>query len=147
MLLFLLVGKSVTSGESPMSRGSFVSSESAGSSNSLDEPDMDPAARILTPNDEHNPPATIFEESSAESCIEQTTTSGGDHFRGSGRNSTNISVIPQLESRYVNKQLTEIKIEVIVIVHQFDEYNYNFFQAGGFYDPPNRGFRHQLHTD
>ena len=110
-----------------MSRGSFVSSESAGSSNSLDEPDMDPAARILTPNDEHNPPATIFEESSAESCIEQTTTSGGDHFRGSGRNSTNISVIPQLESRYVNKQLTEIKIEVIVIVHQFDEYNYNFF--------------------
>ena len=112
-----------------MSRGSFVSSESAGSSNSLDEPDMDPAARILTPNDEHNPPATIFEESSAESCIEQTTTSGSDHFRGSGRNSTNISVIPQLESRYVNKQLTEIKIEVIVIVHQFDEYNYNFFSG------------------
>ena len=87
-----------------MSPGSFVSSESAGSSNSLDEPE-DPAARILTPNDEHNPPATIFEESSAESCIEQTTS--GDHFRG-GRNSTNISVIPQLESRYVNKQLREI---------------------------------------
>ena len=81
-----------------MSPGSFVSSESAGSSNSLDEPE-DPAARILTPNDEHNPPATIFEESSAESCIEQTTS--GDHFRG-GRNSTNtISVIPQLESRYM----------------------------------------------
>ena len=108
LLLFLLViGKSVTSGGSPMSRGSFVSSESAGSSNSLDEPDMDPAARILTPNDEHNPPATIFEESSAESCIEQTTTSGSDHFRGSGRNSTNISVIPQLESRYICKQTAD----------------------------------------
>ena len=95
-----------------MSPGSFVSSESAGSSNSLDEPE-DPAARILTPNDEHNPPATIFEESSAESCIEQTTS--GDHFRG-GRNSTNtISVIPQLESRYVNKQLMMRKIYINLV--------------------------------
>ena len=55
-----------------MSPGSFVSSESAGSSNSLDDPD-DPGARILTPIEDNMPPATIFEESSAESCIEQTS--------------------------------------------------------------------------
>lgn len=60
-------GKSITSG-SPMSPGSFVSSESAGSSNSLDETDDN---RIVTPIDDLNlPPATIFEESSAESCVE-----------------------------------------------------------------------------
>jgi len=61
-------GKSITSG-SPMSPGSFVSSESAGSSNSLDENDDN---RIVTPIDDHMGPATIFEESSAESCVEQT---------------------------------------------------------------------------
>ena len=51
-----------------MSPGSFVSSESAGSSNSLDDPD-DPGTRIITPIEDHMTPATIFEESSAESCI------------------------------------------------------------------------------
>ena len=50
-------GKSITSG-SPMSPGSFVSSESAGSSNSLDETDDN---RIVTPIDDHMGPATIFE--------------------------------------------------------------------------------------
>lgn len=66
-------GKSITSG-SPMSPGSFVSSESAGSSNSLDEADgagNNGEYRIMTPIDDHMGPATIFEESSAESCVEQ----------------------------------------------------------------------------
>ena len=64
-------GKSITSG-SPMSPGSFVSSESAGSSNSLDETDGPDSRLIITPSEEHpGGPATIFEESSAESCVEQ----------------------------------------------------------------------------
>ena len=55
-------GKSITSG-SPMSPGSFVSSESAGSSNSLDETDDN---RIVTPIDDHMGPATIFEVGAIE---------------------------------------------------------------------------------
>ena len=61
-----------------MSPGSFVSSESAGSSNSLDETDDN---RIVTPIDDHMGPATIFEESSAESCVEQHNSSSSNYFK------------------------------------------------------------------
>ena len=55
-----------------MSPGSFISSESAGSSNSLDDTDT-VDNRMVTPIDDYVGPATIFEESSAESCLEQTS--------------------------------------------------------------------------
>ena len=61
-----------------MSPGSFVSSESAGSSNSLDETDDN---RIVTPIDDHMGPATIFEESSAESCVEQHNSASSNYFK------------------------------------------------------------------
>ena len=63
---------------SPMSPGSFVSSESAGSSNSLDETEDN---RIVTPIDDHMGPATIFEESSAESCVEQHNSDSSNYFK------------------------------------------------------------------
>ncbi len=60
---------------SPLSPGSLISSESAGSTNSLDDTaSTEDRTRIgmVTPSDDYNTPATILEESSAESCIEQT---------------------------------------------------------------------------
>ena len=45
-----------------MSPGSFVSSESAGSSNSLDDPDVEPGSNrlIMTPLDDHVTPGTAM---------------------------------------------------------------------------------------
>jgi hypothetical protein len=63
---------SITSG-SPMSPGSYMSSESnaesAGSSNSIDDTEI-PYGPSMTPNADHAQEATIFEESSAESWVD-----------------------------------------------------------------------------
>jgi len=92
-------GKSITSG-SPMSPGSFISSESAGSSNSLDDTIETMDNRMVTPIDDYVGPATIFEESSAESCLEQTsaglsivsrTPAGGGPTSGGSADTTLIS--------------------------------------------------------
>lgn len=85
-------GKSMNSGSSPMSPGSFISSESAGSSNSLDDPDDHAINRLLTPMEDVTP-ATIFEESSAESCIE---INGSSERRRSEITTVNL---PPIESR------------------------------------------------
>lgn len=63
---------------SPLSPGSFVSSESAGSSNSVDSDTMAVGSfdnhkygsSCITPSSEHPSTTTIIEESSAESCID-----------------------------------------------------------------------------
>ena len=123
-----------------MSPGSFVSSESAGSSNSLDDPDVEPGSNrlIMTPLDDHVTPgnplsnqanlaaklnntcfsflvaATIFEESSAESCIEQT----GSIERRRSEIASGIGTvnIPQFESR--------LAVDNAVAVNQSDDVNY-----------------------
>ena len=124
-----------------MSPGSFVSSESAGSSNSLDDPDVEPGSNrlIMTPLDDHVTPgnplsnlanlaaklnntcfsflvaATIFEESSAESCIEQT----GSIERRRSEIASGIGTvnIPQFESRLAVDN-------AVAAVNQSDDVNY-----------------------
>ena len=85
-------GKSITSG-SPMSPGSFISSESAGSSNSLDDTIETMDNRMVTPIDDYVGPATIFEESSAESCLEQTASGLSIVSRAPGGDSAETTLI------------------------------------------------------